>query len=198
VAPSGHHPGLVARPQDDHWDGIGRAGGRDDRLTAARRSAAPKRALAPMRASEPALAPDRRAPAIVNDLLELDIEPDLTEISRAREFVARSLAPGPVDGLFMVAVSELVTNAVEEHRRIGATSPITIAVDPGASTVRITDRGRGFAPADSRPSEPLAARGRGLHIARTLAPGLTWEPGPAGGTIVTLRYAPDARGSGGS
>ena len=113
-------------------------------------------------------------------------------VAVARSFVAGALGHERADPLFLVAVSEVITNAVEEHGRIGSDEAITIAVDAGSATVKIADRGRGFEPGSQRPTSPgsLEDRGRGLVIARAVAAGLTWEPNHPTGTIFVLPCPP--------
>lgn len=120
---------------------------------------------------------------------KLHLPPDTTRIGEARRFVARTLEPLEVDELFLVAVTEVITNAIEEHRRIGCEAPVTIDIDVDAGTVRIADVGRGYASAAvPTPHDLLADRGRGLMIAQAITPTMTWEPNQPTGTVFTLPH----------
>lgn len=121
-------------------------------------------------------------------LPQLQIEPEATELARARHFVLSVLEPIDVDALFLVAVSELITNAIEEHRKLQIPDPVSISVDPESVTVYVADRGRGFDPSARPDRDNLGVRGRGLLIAEAVAPGLRWEPNEPDGTIFVLPY----------
>ncbi len=130
----------------------------------------------------------------MDGLPRLQIEPDVEQIARARDFVRSSLGPEPVDALFLVGVSEVVTNAIDEHNRVGSDAPVIVAVDPDEIAVHVADLGQGFHPRHRHRREVLGQRGRGLIIAKTGAPGLRWRPNSPNGTIFTLPYPTERSG----
>lgn len=124
----------------------------------------------------------------MDGLPRLHIEPDVAQIARARDFVNSGLGPEPVDPLFLVGVSEVVTNAINEHNRLGTSAQVIVAVDPDELAVHVLDQGRGYRPEPRQPAEALEGGGRGLVIAAAVAPGLRWRPNTPTGTIFTLPY----------
>lgn len=132
----------------------------------------------PARSSEP-----ERSPS------ELRISPDFALLETVRRFVASEMSDEPDgDELYLVAVNEVVTNAIESHRRTGTEEPIGILADSGSRTVVVTDCGDGYAPMDDPEIGHLGPSGRGLVIAATMFPDLSWRPNHPRGTIFTLPF----------
>ncbi|MEP1125762.1 MAG: ATP-binding protein [Ilumatobacter sp.] len=89
---------------------------------------------------------------------------------------------------FLTAVTEIATNAEAAGVRAGATRPVVVAVDADRRSVEVSDFGGGFDPEQHRGlPDPSVTSGRGLHIARTFCPGLTWTR-TATGMTCTLPF----------
>lgn len=90
---------------------------------------------------------------------------------------------------FLVAVSEVFTNAVHAHQRARTDREIEIEILVGDPTVvRVRDHGSGFpfdGSGDRRAPDPTIESGRGLLIARAFVPDLSIDTG-SDGTTVTL------------
>jgi len=120
--------------------------------------------------------------------VRISLSNDLGTIAFAR-MVIRNLMP-PLDEsqepLFYGALTEIVTNAIEEHHRIETDADVEITVVTGTEAlIKVTDSGTGFDTDAERTSDDDS--GLGLMISRTVVPGLDIDSGP-GGTTVTLPY----------
>lgn len=128
----------------------------------------------------------------------LNLPPTLVSIAISRSAVRRVVVFRDSDreSSFLVALTEIVANAVDEHARLGHGRPIVLEVRFGADeVVRVIDAGEGF----SDSPHPVAAdsatgngdpdeRGRGLALARALVPTIEFETS-RDGTAVTLPFA---------
>lgn len=114
-------------------------------------------------------------------------------VSIARSLMRRitTFVSDDAQSSFLIALTEVVGNAVDEHRAAGLDAPIVVIVDYGdADVVQIVDRGRGMR-ADVRPGAPASTSsdsGRGLALARAFVPDMTFDTSAAG-TTVTLPLA---------
>lgn len=121
----------------------------------------------------------------------LEIGPELAELGLVRRLVASIVCRGEreTDALFLVAVTEVVTNAIEAHQRAGLADPIVITVDAEAPIVEVADTGDGLEANDLDGTIEADEPGWGLALARDLVPGLSWGSNVPRGTIVSLPYA---------
>lgn len=143
-----------------------------------------------------------------NDLLErrdvrttggfrLNLPAMLVSIAISRSAVRRvvTFRDSDAESSFLVALTEIVANAIDEHVRIGHGRPIVLDVRFGDhDSVRVVDSGDGYA---GRATDPIddpagggvpSARGRGVILARALVPELTFDASDSG-TVVTLPLA---------
>ena len=90
--------------------------------------------------------------------------------------------------VYLTAVTEIATNAFESHERVGTDEPVVVTVDPQRAHVTVADLGGGFDP-DERPPRPSPdqIRGRGLYLARSFCPDMSWQRNP-GGMVCTLPF----------
>lgn len=90
-----------------------------------------------------------------------------------------------------VAVTELVSNAVEAHQRNHCVEPVRVDISADSEfRVTVSDRGNGFELESVRRADPLDGEGGlGLVIAEALSKELLVEQRPGGGTAVTLLIA---------
>lgn len=127
------------------------------------------------------MSPDH-APA-PGTVLVIDVPPDVGRLRAVRMIARRALPALDPDeaSLFYGAVSEIVTNAIDAHRRAGVAEPIRIEIRarPGLAVV-VRDHGRGFEAATVQPD----GRGHGLVIAHAVCPGLHIDSTPDGTTVV--------------
>lgn len=91
---------------------------------------------------------------------------------------------------FMVALTEILTNAVDEHRRRDVVHPVRLYVTGGAKeSVTVLDAGGGFDSSSAPSTVAFIAdppqRGRGLALARAFVPMMTIES-TTSGTVATL------------
>lgn len=118
-----------------------------------------------------------------------DFPPDFSSLALIREIAAPLLTGDEEsDTLYLVAVTEVATNAIEAHKRISNHEPITVNLDLEGKRLTVIDRGGGL---DGQQGALLAdsddLRGRGLFIARRICPALMIAPDESG-TAVTLPY----------
>lgn len=114
--------------------------------------------------------------------------------------VARGAVGAPRDAL-VLAIHELLANALEHGHLGDATIPVVVEVavsGAGALTVRVEDRARGGAwhrtPPPAPPAPSLAERGRGLGLARAGSHRLRVLPAPDRTVVaLTVRCAPEGR-----
>lgn len=115
--------------------------------------------------------------------ITLSLAPDVGVLASLRRTVSAAIEPDLVDDsaqMFLVAITEAVTNAIEIHRDVGIDDPIAITIDRSGRKVTIDDQGGNWvseAGADG-PTVPDAApgpearRGRGLVIMQAVCPGM--------------------------
>lgn len=129
--------------------------------------------------------------------------PTTSALAAARDELRHLLAPllpNDVLQLYLVAITEAMTNAVEAHTRAAVNEPVTVAVDLAGERVTVHDRATGIptptadaprhSPTAFRERDPAVrppSRGRGLLIMRAICPGVTIESG-SDGTVVSLPY----------
>ena len=118
-----------------------------------------------------------------------DVSPDFDALAPLRRGLAAELPtaiqPDGLD-LFLVAVTEAVTNAIEAHQRHRMTEPVVVTVDPTERKVAVEDRAGGIDPAalEPVPVPPSSGRGRGLVIMRGICPEMAVERTQDGTRIV--------------
>lgn len=124
----------------------------------------------------------------LDHLPHLCIAPDLAQLAAARRFIAPEVATGDseFDVLYLIAATELITNAIEAHQRADTDEPVMIAIDRGERALLVADQGQGYRPEDRPTTDHLAAGGRGLRIAESISPGLSWRPNDPQGTVFVL------------
>lgn len=145
--------------------------------------------------------PPERPDGVRDGRFTLNMPSALVSISVSRSVVRRvvTFRDADAESSFLVALTEIVANAIDEHVRIGRDTPVVLDVRFGnEEMVQVTDSGDGFDPtvpatpaaahvADSDASE-LSERGRGLLLARALVPAIEIETS-TDGTVVTLPLA---------
>lgn len=128
----------------------------------------------------------------------LSLPPAMVSISISRSAVRRVVVfrDADAESSFLVALTEIVANAIDEHLRIGHDRPIVLEVNFGAvDSIRVIDSGEGLPGLSDTPSSQLpigdgepGERGRGLVLARAMVPTIEFETSDAG-TVVTLPIA---------
>lgn len=101
------------------------------------------------------------------------------------------IAPDEQLTSLLLAVSEIVANAIDEHRRHHVEQPVELHVCSGATPrATVVDHGRGLLPSgpddlgDARPTDGWAPEsGRGLVIAHGLVPGIEIEADDTGSRV---------------
>jgi serine/threonine-protein kinase RsbW len=92
-----------------------------------------------------------------------------------------------------LAVREAVANAIKHGNRLDPGKRVDVAVEVSEGTVeiRVSDEGEGFEPEEVRdplaPENLMRTNGRGIFYMRRFMDEVSYDFGPAGGTIVTLR-----------
>lgn len=124
-----------------------------------------------------------------------EIPADVAALARARREMAAALDGLGWDeqdaGRILLAGSEALSNAIEHGSPEAGAVAIAIESSGDRFVVRIRDQGRpgGTIPTPpSREPPPDHIRGRGLLIMSRLADAVTFRPGGAGGTEVTLTF----------
>jgi len=126
------------------------------------------------------------------DSISIRLSNDTEMVAFARLVLRHTLEPldDLQDPLFYGAFTEVVTNAIEEHRRLGIAHDVEVRVSLGGRPeIAVRDHGQGFDPnmgSDPQP-EPQSESGRGLVIARSVVPGMRIESSPVG-SMVFLPY----------
>jgi anti-sigma regulatory factor (Ser/Thr protein kinase) len=116
----------------------------------------------------------------VGQLCEIDMDGTPTSVGSSRAFVQATLEAWKLDVLVDTAVlltSELVTNVVLHAR---TRCRVSIALD-GCVTIEVSD-GSEAQPVTSQ-SDPVAERGRGLHVVSALADRWGTRPEDQGKTV---------------
>lgn len=126
--------------------------------------------------------------------VRIDLPVETFSVAIARSVVRRSfqfLTP-EAESSFLIALTEVVVNAIDEHRRLSLDDPVTVMLQLGDEpSVIVTDRGSGFdlkrtlATAERHTPGPESEAGRGLTIARAFVPRLSFETDQTG-TTATL------------
>jgi len=114
-------------------------------------------------------------------------------VSIARSLIRRitTFVSDDAESSYLVALTEVIGNAVDEHGAAGLDAPILVVVDyEDADVVRVIDQGRGMSEQDRArtPAETTAESGRGLALARAFVPDMTFDTSDTG-TTVTLPLA---------
>lgn len=130
-------------------------------------------------------------------LFRLNMPASLVSIAISRSAVRRvvTFRDADTESSFLVALTEIVANAIDEHVRGGHGRPIVLEVRFGADdVVRVIDTGDGFADRVDASANPGVVsgepeeRGRGLTLARALVPTIEFETSGTG-SAVTLPVA---------
>lgn len=117
--------------------------------------------------------------------------PDLPALRASVAARAHAWQPGDAADDFVLAVSEIVTNAVVHG---GGTGVLTLWVERDRLTCRVTDTGPGMADpaAGCTPPPPSAPGGYGLWLARNLTSTLLVSTSSAGTTVLVRLSRSDA------
>ena len=116
-----------------------------------------------------------------------DVELPISDVSMAvaRATIRRVVAfvDDDAESSFLIAVTEVLANAVDELEHIGSTDPIVVRVEFGDdAAVSVIDRGRGITSTlTGRPPGP--DRGRGLIVAQAFVPGIEFHFHGQGTTV---------------
>ncbi len=100
--------------------------------------------------------------------VRVELPPQLVAIAVGRAIVRRLVEFGSNDlqSSYLVAFTEVVANAIDEHQRRGITDAITVSARYGERpAIEVADCGGGVPPTRAEP-EAFAERGRGLALAR--------------------------------
>lgn len=133
-------------------------------------------------------AEDARAPRSV----AIEVPPAPVSIAIVRAMVRRTVAFRDDDAAstFLVALTEILGNAIDEHDRIGSFAPVVVTIESAErDVVHVRDAGAGLAAsagveaADG--ADACDERGRGILLARAFVPMMELLSGP-GGTRATL------------
>jgi anti-sigma regulatory factor (Ser/Thr protein kinase) len=127
----------------------------------------------------------------------IEVAPRSASLDRLRRILSDRLT-GHVGGdrlqMFLVAVSEAVTNAIEAHRHRRIDAAVRVTIDHPRGLLTVEDHGAGPEPASLvalDPSQPAPTpderRGRGLLIMRSICPDLDITRSAAG-LRVTLPF----------
>lgn len=127
-------------------------------------------------------------------VVHLDLPADFRSVRTVRREVIPFVAHDVDEcAQFLVAVSEIVTNAIAEHRRLGVVAPIGVTIDPHVTRrVSVRDHGDGFDLPESQVDRE-SPHGRGLTIAMAFVPGIAFER-RHGSTTVHLPLPATANG----
>lgn len=122
----------------------------------------------------------------------LHLPPRPISIAVARSAVRRvtTFVDDDASSAFLVALTEIISNAIDEHVRLELDDAFTVAMIIGdVDLVVVSDRGDGMdieAPSGHTATQPVRDEsGRGLSIARAFVPNIAFESGPRG-TVATL------------
>jgi serine/threonine-protein kinase RsbW len=117
--------------------------------------------------------------------------PDLPELRAAVHARVRAWRSGDAADDFVLAVSEIATNAVVHG---GGSGALSLWHDHDQITCRIADTGPGMADpaAGCTPPPPSATGGYGLWLARNLTSALLISTSPAGTTVLVRLSRTDA------
>lgn len=129
-------------------------------------------------------------PAVSGFTLHLPPEPMSIAVARSAVRRVTTFVDGDAASAFLVALTEIISNAIDEHVRLELEDGFTVEMIIGAvDLVVVTDRGGGIdveALMRDAGTQPVSDEsGRGLSIARAFVPNLAFESGPDG-TIATL------------
>ncbi len=128
--------------------------------------------------------------------VHIEVPPNPASIAIARSAVRRVVAFRNDDACssFLISLTEILSNAIDEHVRIDSELPVLVAIESGErDTVSVRDAGHGFDPTAHTAQSPGAERlesevrerGRGIALARAFVPALVLRSGPDG-TEATL------------
>ena len=138
------------------------------------------------------IAADTDAPTA--GIVRLDLPARPVSIAVGRSTIRRivTFRDEDAESSFLVAFTEIVSNAIDEHRRIGSDATIRVEIRSGAEeSVVVSDAGEGIDERAADRSEaptPTTERGRGLALANAFVPDLDLDPSSSG-TTATLPLA---------
>lgn len=123
--------------------------------------------------------------------IQLEVPPEPVSIAIVRSAVRRLVAfrDDDASSSFLIALTEILSNAIDEHDRIGNGSAVVVTIESGLrDVVTVSDAGEGFDPtgytAMAMPAAPQGSqvreRGRGIALAQAFVPLLSLRSGPAG------------------
>lgn len=129
----------------------------------------------------------------VSSRLTLRLTPEPVSIAISRSTIRRlvTFRGDDAESSFLVAVTEIVANAIDEHVRLGISAPVELTIRYGPSdVVEVSDSGHGLGEQTEAPQVTDSdgyqlERGRGLALARAFVPDLTVVSGDDG-TTATL------------
>lgn len=120
--------------------------------------------------------------SVTGDTTVIAVEPRPSSLDRLRRILTERLSHHLGTErlqMFLVAVSEAVTNAIEAHRRRRIDAAVTVTIDRPRGLLTVEDQGGGMDPGGSASLDPRGAppspdqqRGRGLLIMRSICPDL--------------------------
>ena len=122
-----------------------------------------------------------------------EVIPEMSALAPLRRNLTAHLPPSmPREDLdlYLVAVTEAVTNAIEAHRRDGVADVVMVHLDLDRGVVSVDDRAGGIdrdridSVVEPLEVSPSAQRGRGMLIMRGICPDMRVESTPAGTRVV--------------
>ncbi len=124
--------------------------------------------------------------------VRLELSPSPVSIAIGRSVIRRivTFRDSDAESSFLVAFTEILANAVDEHRRLGLEETIAVEITQGPTeSVRVIDAGSGIRNAGGdgmdAAADSVSERGRGLALARAFVEDLELESSTEG-TAATL------------
>ena len=116
------------------------------------------------------------------------LPPDDIAVSIARSMVRRitTFVSDDAESSFLVALTEVIGNAVDEHRDAKIIEAVVMVVSyDEVDVVHVIDSGRGFvADTDHLSPPPVSEQsGRGLTLARAFVPDMSFDTSESGTTV---------------
>ncbi len=125
--------------------------------------------------------------------VRLELPPGSVSIAIGRSVIRRivTFRDSDAESSFLVAFTEIIANAIDEHQRLALDERIVVEITRGAvEAVRVADAGEGFDVSDvSAAGAPSTAgavseRGRGLALARAFVSDMELDSSSSGTSVL--------------